>query len=292
MGARINGRQVGSGAAATHGLDRDLPAPGNTDALYFATDSGRMYHDDGTAWRVVDAATAKETLGGFSDTAYIGGGTGTGLGPVGGPGYTFALAFYVASQPGTGHGCLWSYSIGTAVRGWGFFGSANAANTLSLTLGYSATFDTIELPGATLTVGAHKLALAVLANGSAVHYAWDGVVQTPVASSVAGNYNAPNASSVHEIGRWNADGLAGGFAHLAELAAWNAVLADGDTSTPNTLAYLSNTPSDYRLHGDTSTRVWGWAARHRRHEAFAYPYGAQAVRMPVVLPGSLTMTSR
>jgi len=277
---------------SSSGLDRDLPAPGNPNATYFAYDSGRLYHDNGTIWRVVDAATAKETLGGFSDTAYLGGGAGTGKGPVGGPGYAFALSLYIASLPATQHGAIWSYAVGTAVRGWAFFGSATAANTLSMTQGYSATFETLELPGAALTVGAHKLAVAVAADGLSVHYAWDGVVQTPVVSSVASNYNAPNASSEHYIGRWNATTLAASWAHVAELAAWNAVLADGDTSTPNTLAYLSNPPSDYRLHGDTATRVWAWAARHQRPDALVAPYGAQAVPLPVALPASLAMTSR
>jgi hypothetical protein len=282
--------QVGSvQPAVAIGLDRDLPAPGVAGRIYQTTDAGVQYVDTGAAWRVVSALSSTACLGGFTDGLYLGGAAGAAIGPIGGPGYSFAVALYVTVLPGTTGRVVWAYNTAGGAAGWHLSGSGAAANTMAFNLAVSGVNQTIQLPGAALALGAHKLAFALLADGLSCRYAFDGVLQAAVATTIGVNYTPPGVTSAHYIGRWVVASLANNFADLGELVAWNAVLSDAD------LVAVTAAPANLRITGDAATRAFGWAARHHLPNVWVKPYGPEAVAMaaiPTATASVLTLTDR
>lgn len=232
----ING-SAGTAPPSTSGLDAARPAAGTSGARFTATDTGAVYLDDGAAWHPlgVDIVTTQ----GWSDAAYLSGGTGAAVGPAGGPGWSFAACLYVGTLPGAFRSYA-TYSQDADARGWVLAFGQNTANALSLGHVQAGPTNIIVETGV-ITTGWHKVAFAIAADGLSAQWSLDGS-SAATATIALTSYVAPNAACVFDLGRFSYAGYpAPSDCGVAAIAIHHAVLTGAQ------LAAITAAPSDGRL---------------------------------------------
>lgn len=229
-----------------YGLDAARPAAGTPDRLYQATDTGALYLDTGSVWLVQRAGAAPDRLGftSCSDANYLDCGTGSNVGPVGGPGWVIAVNFYWPTLPAA-DGIMWCYSVAAGTSGWQVAFTSTAVAKVVL-LGAAVVI--AAFASAPLTTGPHSLALAVSANGLAQSLCIDG--GTPAHTTVdVTAFVAPSGSAQHLIGRWPAGGSSmGATQDIAATVAFQHGLAAGALPSDAEMQALTATPSARRLY--------------------------------------------
>ncbi len=227
-------------APAASGLDAARPAASTAGRTYDATDTGARYLDTGSAWIVSSAGGGPDvaTLQEWSDTAYLSGGTGAAVGPVGGPGWSFAACVYVTTLPGSFKSYA-TYSLDGGARGWNLGIGQNTAGCLSLGHVTSGPTNIIVQTGAIAT-GWHKVAFAIAADGLSAQWSLDGSAAADVVIALT-SYVAPNASSIFAIGRFSYASYAQADLGVAAVVAYDEVLSGAQ------LAAITATPSNGRI---------------------------------------------
>lgn len=182
------------------------------------------------AYDAAPAAPAGVGIGSLSVTV---GPSGT-SGPPGGKGWTFAACFYVASVGGGAIRSLWSCSNGST-RGWGLtLDVSDVPQFFALGSGTNPTL------GAALTVGWHKIAMSLAADGLTYAWAVDGAGSGGV-SIDAGAALPADPADAHELGNW-----INGFYPATGLEIFHLVAING-VATEAQVEALTATPSNGRL---------------------------------------------
>lgn len=273
------------------GLDKARPAASTAliNAFYYATDTEKLYRCvSATAWTVVGIGRDKATMGVWSDGIYYSGVNTTG--PIGAVGsFSWACSFYVESLPGTAGGLIWTNAKSDLTLGWSIGASATASNKMRMLMAgltpSGGAANVVELPGITLAVGVHTLAVCFKAGATSIHYSYDGSIQTAIV--VAGTFVPVTSAATHYIGRWAAGGFAGAWASIAWLQAYNADLSDGDLNT------LSGSPSTYIPPSISTAPVFNWQARwYDDGASVSDPVGSQSGRLMGTAPSSIVKTLR
>lgn len=203
----VNGIQSAGDSIVSTGLDAARPAAGTAGVMYSATDTGIVYTDTGSAWRVVSAGGAVENLGisNLSAANYFDAGTGLGLGPNFAIGTTWAMSFYMGTLPGAAPPneaiiCWYArladnadgYLVAVSGQGWGvtnqigIYLGAPAAPAMGCIIPITLQADTV-----------YRVAFA-FRDAANIDYGLNGVFGT---IAVGGNYVPPSATSRSSIGR-------------------------------------------------------------------------------------------
>jgi len=233
---RVNGVATGA-TGSTTGLDAARPAAGTAGSRYTATDTGAVYLDDGSVWHPIAADIA--TMQGWSDTAYLNGGTGASLGPAGGPGWSFVACVYVTTLPGAFRGFA-TYSTDGGARGWVLGIGQDTANRLSLGHVNGGAVNVV-IESSAIATGWHTFAVAMASDGLSAQWSVDGSAAATVAVTLTA-YTAPDASSLFALGRFSyATYPAPVDFGIAAVVVHHAVLSGAQ------LATITGTPSDGRV---------------------------------------------
>ena len=243
--ARAAINAAGSGTLAARPA---APAAGDT---YLCTDYDMLLTCAvaGT-WRVVGADVMNVTIGPFSgastQTSLLSA-TGTGNGPTGGPGYTYATCVYLTS-PATTQQIIAGYI--------NLYGSAGWALKIGDTSGKFGIYQTGMNSGAVADLGpvvgtgAHSIAVACAANGLSLRYSVDGGTVGTVA--ITGTYAPPDIYAAVGVGNTFIESqpfIAGG---ISWVGVWSSVLSDADLQAVSA-QYATGLPG-----AASTTPAWAW----------------------------------
>ena len=234
-------------------------------------------------WRVVGADVMNVTMGPFSgattQTSLLSA-TGTGNGPVGGPGYTYAACVYITGTPVIPQ-IIAGYIDSIGISGWALK-MGDTSGKFGLYQRGMLSNATADL-GSAVGTGPHAVAVACAGDGLSLRYAVDGGAVGTVA--ITGTYTVPGASAAVGVGNTliaSQPFIAGG---ISWGGVWSSVLSDADLQAVSA-QYASGLP------GAASTSpAWAWlCAKYPDGAARHMPIGSAA--KPLVVTDTTRLLAR